>query len=138
MGQSAYIKEKEKQLGQCKILQETVSQQKTVIETQTTKISDLEKTVTSNEDLKLAYEKINESFVTKTDCDIPPWVSSITEGLTKQQETIILLKSSIQQNEKLESGCKDLKKSFPKLAWETNENTTLISHYQTLVLKQSQ
>jgi len=136
--QSAYIEEKEAMFGQCNTLQETVSEQKEVIATQSSKISELEKTITSNEELKVAYEKISMNFVEKNNCDIPAWVASITEGLTSQKKSIDHLTSSMQHNDKLESSCEGLNESFSNLVWETNENSSLISHYQALLQKQSE
>jgi len=125
-------------LGQCKALQETVSEQKNIIASQSSKISELEKTITSNEQLKLAYENISMNFGEKNNCDISAWITSMAEGLTKQRENIDLLTSSMQHNEELESSCQDLKGSFSNLGWESKGNSSLISHYQTLIQKQSE
>ena len=135
--QSVYIDEKEAMLGQCKALQETVSEQKEVIETQSSKISELEKTISSNEQLKVAYEKISKSVVENNNCNDSDLVTSMTEGLTSQKENIDHLTSSMQHDDKLESICEDLKESFSNIVREKNENFTLVSHYQTLLQKQS-
>ena len=71
-------------------------------------------------------------------CDDKELVTSMAEGLTSQQENIDHLTSSMQHNDKLESICEDLKEGFSKLVWKTNENVSLISHYQTLLQKQSE
>merc|ERR1719233_2139770 len=136
--QSAYIEEKESMLGQCKALQDTVSEQQELIASQSSKISELQKTITSNEQLKVAYEKIRIDFGEKNNCDISDWVTSMAEGLARQRENINLLTSSMQHNDKLESSCRDLKESFSKFRWESKENSSLISHYQTLLQKQSE
>ena len=136
--QSAYIEEKEEILGQCKALKETVSEQKEVITSQTSRILELEKTITSNEQLKVAFEKISQNLAEKNDCDNPALVTSITEGLAKQKENIDLLASSMKHNDKLESSYEDLKESFSNLTSETDEYSSLISHYQTLLQNQSE
>ena len=66
-----------------------------VIHSQRKIIEDLKTVVTEESSLNGTYHKIKEANLLKSDCDIPPFLTGITEALTTQQKEIEELKQAV-------------------------------------------
>ena len=72
-----------------------INESQKVIQGQRETIEDLKKVVTEESSLNVTYHEIKEANLLKTNCDIPPFLTSITKALTTQQLEIEELKQAV-------------------------------------------
>jgi len=97
--QAAMLKQLKEELDECKAnigeSLKMVNDSQEVIQGQRKTIEDLKSVVVGDSSLNATYQEIKEANLLKTNCDVPTYLSAITQALTAQQDEIDQLKQTI-------------------------------------------
>jgi len=144
VAQAAKIEEMEKQVAEfSQMTEDTVRMMNTshrVIEAQEKTIDELRKIVTEDSKLADTYRKLEEVNLLKTNCEIPPYLSVMTDSLSSQQEEISELKAVLQEEESVKillSNITTEMESLNEMTQATEENQEVLGKCQELLRKQS-
>jgi len=73
-----------------------------IIETQSENIKDLEEIIANSNNLTESYEKLEKLDPSKSNCEIPPWMTTLTEALASQRKEIKTLTGYFEDKKEVE------------------------------------
>ena len=83
-------------------MEKILIEKQNIIETQSENIKDLEEIIANNNNLTESYEKLENLDPSKSNCEITPWMTTLTEALTSQRKEIKTLTGYFEDKKEVE------------------------------------
>merc|ERR1719206_711824 len=111
-----------------------------IIETQSENIKDLEEIIANNNKLTESYEKLEKLDPSKSNCEIAPWMATLTEALASQRKEIKTLTEYFEDRKDVEEQILTLANLIGKTNMtitESLDTTKLSKNFEETMDKQS-
>ena len=136
--QAQEINENNERMEECLSIKNVMIQSQETIRTQSTNINRLELIVITHENLTKSYGNLAKQDLAKNDCEVAPWMSTLSKALTTQKKEIDTLEQYFDDKKGIEANLRNIENKILSLCNSDKlESTNLVEKYQELIEKQS-